>query len=791
MAEKEEAVASASSPRDRAVWPAMVTSASLVAQLVAGKATRDALFLTHFDLKLLPAAMIGGAALSAVSVALVSRALSRTGPARVVPAAFAISALLFLGEGWLSLERERAAAVAVYAHTAVFGAAIGSAFWSLVNERFDPHEAKRRVGRIASGGTAGGVIGGLIAWRASAHLSVPLMLALLATISAVGLWGSILLAPRERRSTTDASLLVGGGVRALGDTPYLRDLALLVGVGAIMQALLDWLLSHQVTREYGQGQSLLGFFALFNMVVGVLSFAAQTGLTRTVLERRGLGGTVKLQPMSVAVGVVAALLAPPLLLFPAILALRVMEGVTRSSLYRSAYELFYTPLPPAKKRATKTLIDVGVDRVATALGSAVLFAVAHVFDPPSQARVVLFCVLGSAAAGWIISARLQDGYVSALAASLRSGAVTLEDVAIEDLTTRRTLAETTALLDRDKLLARIEQFQLQKTAGLDAGASAGAAPPGPTSEPAPPGVASSRDLGAYYDPQDGVVARAAALRSNDAAAIKRALGSPLPPTLAPFAIPLLANDAVARDAVRALRRAAPRVTGALVDHLLALEVDARVRRRIPRILKTCHTERAIHGLLLALRDPVFEVRVQVGGALSHLVEARPRGPSGRSMDRGVPTTVDVEEVLGVVLYELTAGRTSWPTATADPTSDLGRHTPDATPSPSSSDRGRSAPPRSGHAGASDLRRGLAHVFALLGLVLDREPLSIAHRALSSDDPTLRGTALEYLEVVLSPRIRGLLLPLLGDVKPDHRARERGSKELAAELLRSRSGASSS
>jgi ATP/ADP translocase len=77
-----------------------------------------------------------------------------------------------LAEWSLSTESEKATAIAVYAHMAVFGSAIGSAFWSLVNERFDPHEAKRNVGRIASGGTVGGIVGGLLVWRASAHLSV-------------------------------------------------------------------------------------------------------------------------------------------------------------------------------------------------------------------------------------------------------------------------------------------------------------------------------------------------------------------------------------------------------------------------------------------------------------------------------------------------------------------------------------------------------------------------------------------------------------------------------------------
>lgn len=761
----EEATQSAGGHGGSAVWPSTVTSAALVAQLVAGKATRDALFLTHFDLKLLPAAMIGAAVLSAASVVLIARALSRAGPARVVPAAFALSAVLFLCEWSLSLTSERTTAIAVYAHTAIFGTAIGSAFWSLVNERFDPHEAKRLVGRIASGGTVGGVIGGTLVWGASSRLSVPMMLALLATMSVVGLWGSLRAGagPGVKRTAKRDAVPPSQDAKVLGAAPYLRDLALLVGALAILQALLDWLLSQQASREFGQGPRLLGFFALFNMIVGVLSFIAQTGLTRWVLEKRGLGGTIRVQPVAVGVTAIVALLAGPGMLFAAVIGVRVTESVTRSSLFRSAYELFYTPLPPAKKRATKTFIDVGVDRVGTAVGSGVLFAVAHLVDETLQTRIVLFCVLGASVAAWLIAARLQDGYIQALASSLKSGALALREDDTEDLTTRKTLAETTALLDRDKLLARIEEFQRHKeTVGEPAPKSNVSVTP--LSE-----RASTTDVERLVD-SDPIVARAAALRSAEPAAIKRALASAIPPTLTAFVVPLLANDAVVRDVVRALRKVAPSVTGLLVDHLLDVEVDPRVRRRIPRILKVCRTPRAVHGLVLALRDPVFEVRVQIGIALAQMLEAR-AGASTPDL------AVNRAEIFEIVVHELTIGRSDWSFTDAP----LGR----APPASQMSDAG------------ADVRRGIAHVFTVLGLVLEREPLSIAHRALTAAsgpdaqrNPALRGTAFEYLEVILPSHIRGLLLPLMADSPPSFSEgpkSRRGSNELADELLRSRSG----
>src|ERR1035438_1006727 len=77
-----------------ALGPAAIASGSLVAQHVAGKATRDTLFLSYFGLGFLPAAMIGAAILSLLAVLGISRTLAKYGPARVVPTLFASSAAL-------------------------------------------------------------------------------------------------------------------------------------------------------------------------------------------------------------------------------------------------------------------------------------------------------------------------------------------------------------------------------------------------------------------------------------------------------------------------------------------------------------------------------------------------------------------------------------------------------------------------------------------------------------------------------------------------------------------------
>ena len=57
---------------------------------------------------------------------------------------------------------------------------------------------------------------------------------------------------------------------------------------------------------------------------------------------------------------------------------------------------------------------------------------------------------------------------------------------------------------------------------------------------------------------------------------------------------------------------------------------------------------------------------------------------------------------------------------------------------------------------------LAYIFTLLLVVLDREPLQLAIRALGDPHGAQRGTGLEYLENVLPPGLKQTLGPMLED-----------------------------
>ncbi|MFW5739915.1 MAG: hypothetical protein ACOC1F_06075 [Myxococcota bacterium] len=716
----------------------MLAAVATVAQLVMGKAVRDGFFLANFDADLLPRMMIVAAVASFASVLGVSRAMTRFSPFRVAPALFGAAAMLLVGHALLSQAMPRASAVALYLHMAVFGSTAVSSFWSLINERYDPHEAKRVVARLASGTTIGGILGGLVAWQAAERLPVSTLLYLMAGLNLLCLVGVLGIGKPASRADADReppSLLAG--LDSFRSAPYLRQLASLIVVTSIASALMDYFLGLRAKAVYEESGDLLSFYALYQLGVGILSFVVLSALSRPSLKTLGLAGTVALLPGSVVLGGILAVVVPGLW---SAVAMRGLHAVMSNSLFRSGYELLFTPITAERKRATKLIIDVAFDRIGTAAGSGLAILVVTLAVPQSE-RVIAGLVVAMSLVGLWIAIRLHEGYVSALEDSLRAGAVKLETNEVVDATTWQTLTQTNLQLDRQKILEEIERLRRESAGSTSKEQPAADAPPQEATEP-PPSL------------RDPLLQAIADLRSDQAAKARKVLSGDLDPRLVAHAIPLLANPDLRHDALHALRKVACRVNGQLVDALLDRDVPVVIRRRMARVLRRCPTQRTVDGLLAGLADARFEVRYQCGVALWAVLEESPE------------LVVSRDAVLGAVRREVDVDREVWEAQ--------GRG--DVEDSQEDSVLEDLLTVRKG--------RSLAHVFRVMALAFEREPMMLALRAIEGDDARLRGTALEYLENVLPDDIRKRLWPFLGDGHPNRSGPARSRKEVLDELLAS-------
>ncbi len=690
--------------KDRLATIYAITAAGLtVAFQLAGKATRDALFLSTFGVSALPKMLITAALVSAALTLGLTRVMARTGPGRLVPRLFWLSGCLLLAEWGLSGPARPAAAILFYLHFGGLGALLVSGFWALVNERFDPRSARGAIGRITTGASLGGLLGGILPERIGALVSLTAMLPVMAVMHLLAgflvLWLRRATTSQEPASARKSAVPTRSPREIFLSSRYLQGIALLVALTATAEGLLDYVFKAGATHAFPDETTLLRLFAAFYTGTAVLAILLQLFVLKPMLNRFGIARSAATLPAGSSLGALTALLIPG---FGTVFAARALEVVLHNSIFRAAYELLFTPVSPQEKRATKLVLDVGLARVgdviAGALVQAALFAGLASATPLLGATILL----GILALG--VARQLHIGYVGALEQSLHRRAADLP-VASDDQAA--TLLQSFGAFD----LSELRQQHADKEGSSEA-------------------IEAQQRLAVVRNSAP-LSRRREGLTSSQPDMVISALESgPLREDQIESAISLLAWDEVAIRAMQALKPIALSNPAPLLLHLLNQDEDFAIRRRLVRVLADATSEEAFAGVLEALKDQRFEVRYRAGRALARMLSQNPE------------LRVERETVVQAVLREVAVERGVWESRQLIDQAD-----DDWSPMEAEVLRDRAT-------------RSLEHVFTLLSLILPPETLRLAFHGLHTQDAHLRGTALEYLESILPERVREKLWPFL-------------------------------
>lgn len=741
---------------DTASWIAILGAMMLMAHMISGKAARDSLFLLNFPIEMLPRMTVVAAAASLFFVVAWARRLATRSPAELVPwALLGASTLQFLLWGLYEMH-PKSSAVLFYIYMIGPNAILLSSYWSLLNERFDPRQAKRLFGQVTAGGTFGGVVSGALADRVADAFGPASLLPFLGFLQLA----AFLLVRHLARSVGVRPTAPSAkptdfvaGFRYIRSNRYLFTLASLVFLVTTSAGLMDYVFKGSVTATVCLGENLVTFFALFYAFSGFATFLLQSLVAPYFFQRFGLTQSLLALPVAYFAGVLSHFAIPGL---PGLVMLRGFESVTRGSIYRSGYEVCYTPVTTREKRASKTIIDVGADRLGEAAGGILLQGLL-LAGMAGMNTAILLVGCGLSALAGILTYRMGRLYIATLETSLITRAREIAEEAEElpnfdaDTVVMGSLAGVTMHgVPATRVPPTERPFSSVKTKRVAESATpALEARPGSRPQPA-------ASLPGLPDP---VLQQAALLRSGDAAKVRAGLAGsqPLDPLHVPILIRLLAWNEVSDTVVRALRAAPLPVEGQLADALLNREEDFDIRRRIPRVLSHRPCQLSAEALLQGLRDQRFEVRFRCGRALARIV----------SLDGGI--ILDSGRILRAVERECFVSKTVWNSYRL-----LDRREEDE----ESAYFDEVLKDRTS--------KGLEHVFTLLSLMLPREPLQIAFKGLHTNDPYLRGTALEYLESVLPETVRDRLWPL---IESDAAARKhpgpvRSREEILADLRRS-------
>jgi AAA family ATP:ADP antiporter len=711
---------------------ALISAVLMMAQQIAGKATRDALFLSHFDVIELPKAMISAAILSFAAVIGVSRWIVRYGPARVVPTGFTLSATLFLIEWRLLDSHPGVAAVILYLHVSSFGAILISGFWSVLNERFDPYTARTTFGNVAAAAALGGIAGGGLAHWGAELTELSSVLLMLCAINALCALSVLFVGGGDRQQDAMLPRIDSAqarlGMKLFRDSPYLRLMVVLMTITAVVSTLLDYILKAEAAVHYTSAEDLVGFFSLLYGGIALVTFLLQSTLGLRILKRAGVGLTIAVQPVAVILTGLLAIGVPRLW---TVILVRASETVLSNSLFRSGFELLYTPLPPWQRRPSKTFIDVGSQRFGDILGSGLVIALLALI-PGLPNQLIVLVVVAAAIVALLLVRHLHRLYVEQLGHNLRSGVITLIEDEVVDATTKQAISDTQIEIDRGTLLHQIQRLHDSQRTMRDAlyGTAATGREDVPHEEDIIPPDG--------YE-QDAIVAATIALTSGELQQMRPVLSArPLDLRLIPLVIPLVGQPEIRRHAIRALRHVAPRIVGQMVDAFIDPETPLAVCRRLPSLLATTGSQRAVEGLMLGLQHPRFEIRYRCGQALRQILNGDNRMQVNRNM------------LCDIALNELATDARTW--------KEQSRQVEDIRPLYTVKDPAQRV----------EIDRSLEHVLTLLSLTYDRRILPLTLHALGSNDISLRGTALEYLENVIPESIRVRLWPHLNTIRPVRR-----------------------
>jgi AAA family ATP:ADP antiporter len=611
-------------------------------------------------------------------------------------------------------------------------------------------------------------------------------------------------------------------------SPYLVAIALVVWLSAYVTTIAGWQFKAIAKANIPDTDALAVFFGSFNMAAGLAALALQLLVTGRILKRVGVGFALFIVPAALALSSLGVLIAASL---ASVVALKASDQVLRYSVDKATVELLYLPVPAGITFRVKSFIDTVIYRLGDALGGLTILLFAAVLRvSAAQMAWVTLALVGA----WLWAASTaRRQYVDNLRESIhqhrvdteRANAPLIERDAAELIASRlggdpaeilyalswfemardravhpavrgllkhpsaevrqkalRLLSEAgdiEILHDVERLLydehlevrteallylaehahidplERIEQLGDFPDFSLRAAMAAFLARPGRAqnleaakaiiaamvSETGPGSERTRLEaarliamLPDVFDPELQLL-----VQDDDAdvaAAAIRAVGRLGKQTFAAEVITRLPQPMLTDDALATLASFEDAVVGQLRDLLVDPATPVALRREIPAVLQAIGTRAAQSALMENIIDGDTMVRLRIIIALNKLLQQHP----DRRLDSRLLETLLQAEIMGHYRSYQTL---------AAPGFRLG---PGA------------------QAVAETMRQETERIFRLLKMLHPQHDMHSAYVGLQSNDPVVHDNAVEFLDAVLKPELRSILIPLFDrDVSPRDRA----------------------
>jgi AAA family ATP:ADP antiporter len=281
--------------------------------------------------------------------------------------------LLFTqGRNWLSLAYWNWISMVFWFWADIFLVTSVTQFWILVNDIYNPRQAKRLIGFLVSGGLLGGVAGALIASLSkivgteNLLLICPLMLLICLVI--VNRVHSLIQKEREDEvklpeERPKPKIGYGKSFSLLRKNRHLLFLTGIMASAIIVTTLIDFQFNYFVEGAYPNKDARTAFLGMFFTVFLIFSSLLHVFSTNRILKSFGIRVALLVAPFFLLVLSCAVFIFPFALIYWAL----IIKGTDKSlahSLNQSVRELLYIPIPPEIKYKAKVFIDMFVNKFA-------------------------------------------------------------------------------------------------------------------------------------------------------------------------------------------------------------------------------------------------------------------------------------------------------------------------------------------------------------------------------------------------------------------------------------------
>ena len=337
------------------------------------KPVKISLFLEWLTVKKLPLAYMLTALLIGFFVTLNSKLLQRMKRELYISISLAFFIMSFLVFWWLFKIEWKWLSLVFWFWADVFTATSVTQFWILVNDEFNPRQAKRMIGFLVSGGLLGGITGALLASSLVSIIRtedlllacpVLLIVCLILMLSRRGFKiskGKTEIKQAEEKKREKVSYRKSFQMFAKN-----RHLVILGGIMAstiIVTTLIDFQFNSVVEKKFMELDTRTAFLGTFFFVLLVFSYLLHVSTTNRILKNFGIHTAILITPLILLIGTLAVFFVPITALIFWAVPLKGADKSLAHSLSQSVRELLYIPVAPDIKYKAKVFIDLFVNKL--------------------------------------------------------------------------------------------------------------------------------------------------------------------------------------------------------------------------------------------------------------------------------------------------------------------------------------------------------------------------------------------------------------------------------------------